>query len=286
LLDLPGRRVWVTARPPNERTMIPPGDLVSGNLAAATDDLRSHGWAAVSTAIAQQQHLRVGEEFSLPTPSGTSTFKLAAIITNLGWPPGTILMNTTDYRRAWHTSEPTALELDVAPGVSDSTAKAAVQHALGPRSGLSVQTADERTSVGRRLTRQGLARLTQITLLVLIAAIAAAAAAIAAALWQRRPRLAALKAQGFERGQLWQELLIETGLLVTLGCVLGAAFGLYGQQLLTRWLRLSTGFPAPYSPAALLALAMIGLVAVVALAVAAIPGYLAARVPPSVGFQE
>lgn len=286
LLDAPGRRVWVTARAPNERTMIAPGELVSGNLAAATRELRSHGWAAVSTAIAQEQHLHVGQEFALPTATGASTFRLAAIITNLGWPPGTIVMNTTDYGRAWRASEPTALELDVAPGTSLSGAKAAVQRALGPQSGLSVQTADERTAVSRRITRQGLARLTQITVLVLVGAIAAAAAAIAAALWQRRPRLAALRAQGFERIQLWRELLVEIGLLLTMGCTLGAGFGLYGQLLLTRWLRLSTGFPAPYSPAGVLALALIALVALVALTVTAIPGYFAARVPPNVSFQE
>jgi putative ABC transport system permease protein len=286
MLDLSDRRVWVNARPPNERTMIAPGELVSGNLASATGELRSHGWAAVSTAIAREKHLRIGQPFSLPTPTGTSMFRLAAIITNLGWPPGAIVMDAADYRRAWRTSEPTGLELDVSPGISPNVTKAAVQRALGPYSALSVQTASERTAAARRIARQALGRLTEITALVLIAAIAAVAAALAAALWQRRTRLAALRSQGFGYAQLWRGLLVEAGLLVAIGSALGAAIGLYGQLLLTRWFRLTTGFPALYSPAGLSALAMLGLIAVMTLLVAAIPGYLAARADPRLSFQE
>jgi putative ABC transport system permease protein len=286
VLDLRNRRVWVNARPPNERTLFAPGELVSGDPATATRELRAHGWAAVSTAIANEKSIHVGATFSLPTPAGTSTFKAAAIITNLGWPPGAIVINTADYKRAWGASDPTALELDVAQGVSVSAAKTAAQRALGPDSGLVVQTAAERQADARRIARQGLTRLTQISALVLIGAIAAAAAAIAAALWQRRPQLAALKAEGFESARLWRGLLVEIALLVTTGCVLGAAFGLYGQLLLTRWLRLTTGFPAPYSLAGPLALALLGLMAAITLTVTAIPGYLAARVSPSLSFHE
>jgi putative ABC transport system permease protein len=286
LLDLSHRRVRVIARPPNERTIIPTGELVSGDPATATRELRTHGWAAVSTAIADEQRLRIGSAFALPTPTGSSKFRVAAIIDNVGWAPGAIVINTADYQHSWHTRDPTALELDVAHGVSVSTAKAAAQRALESGSGLKVQTAGEQAAQGRRLARQGLTRLTQISILVLIGAIAALTSAMAGALWQRRPQLAALSAQGFERGHLWRGLLVETGLLVTTGCALGAAFGLYGQFLLTRWLRLSTGFPAPYSLAGPLALAVVALVGVVALAVTAIPGYFAARVPPSVSFQE
>jgi putative ABC transport system permease protein len=309
VLDLPNRRVWVNARPPDERTMIAPGELVKGNLAVASRELRSGGWAAVSTAIADEEHLHIGQRFSIPTPSGTSPFRLAAIITNLGWPPGAILMNTNDYQRDWRTSQPTAIEIDVRRGVSPQRAKADLLAALGSaeesvspppplaaklgfnhpvvvRSGLTVQTADERTAVAERLARQGLDRLRQITLLVLIGALAAAAAALAGALWQRRSWLAALRAQGVERAQLWQGLLMETGLVVALGTVLGAAFGLYGQLLLTRWLRLTTGFPAPYSLAAWLALGLLALMAILTITVGAVPGYFAARVPPGLSFQE
>jgi putative ABC transport system permease protein len=284
VVSLVSGRVWVNARPTNEPTMIAPGELVHGDLTTATRQLRTHGWAAVSTAIANEQHIHIGSAFSLPTPTGTSSFKAAAIITNLGWPPGTIIMNSVDYQRSWGTSDPTALELDIAHGVSVRAAKSAVQRTLGPDSGLVVQTAAERQADARRIARQGPARLIQIAALVLIGAITAATAAIASAMWQRRPQLAALKAEGFETARLWRGLMVETGLLVTLG----AAFGLYGQLLLTRWLKLTTGFPAPYSTAGLPALALLGLIATLTLTVAAVPGYFVARVSPSVrtGFQS
>jgi len=69
--------------------------------------------------------------------------------------------------------------------------------------------------------RQGLSRLTQITAVVLIAAILAMAAAMGALIWQRRPRLASIKVDGFDRGELWRALLLETVLLLGVGCSIG-----------------------------------------------------------------
>ena len=68
--------------------------------------------------------------------------RVAAITTNIGWPPGAITLNTTDYRRWWDTTDPTALAIDLKPGVSLDAGKRAVS-AGGRRrdGGLQVLTA-------------------------------------------------------------------------------------------------------------------------------------------------
>jgi putative ABC transport system permease protein len=81
----------------------------------------------------------------------------------------------------------------------------------------------------------------------LIGAALAVAAVLSASIWQRRARLAALAAQGFDHMQLWRAVVLESGIAVAIGCADGALLGLYGHALASRWLALSTGFPAPFS---------------------------------------
>jgi putative ABC transport system permease protein len=133
---------------------------------------------------------------------------------------------------------------------------------------------------------QGLSRLSQIRSLVLIAAVLAMAAAMGAMIWQRRVRLADMKVDGFNRAVLWRALLWESAILLGVGCALGAAFGAFGQLLLSRALSVVTGFPVIESAPIRGAVANFALITAVAVLIVAVPGYAAARVRPAVGLQE
>ena len=117
---------------------------------------------------------------------------------------------------------------------------------------------------------------------MLIATVLAMAATMGAMIWQRRPRLADMKVDGFNRAVLWRALLLESALLLGTGCSLGALFGLYGQLLLSRALATVTGFPVAFSPGILTAIASFALVTATAMLIVAIPGALATRVRPAV----
>ena len=107
-----------------------------------------------------------------------------------------------------------------------------------------------------------------------------------AMVWQRRPRLAKLKLEGLPRVELWGTILLESLLLLGAGCLTGAVFGLYGQQLADRALAHVINFPVVYSVTALPALQSLALVIATALAIIAIPGYIAASVPPALALQD
>jgi putative ABC transport system permease protein len=107
------------------------------------------------------------------------------------------------------------------------------------------------------------------------------AAAMAAMIWQRRGRLASMKVDGYDDGELWRALLWESALLLGAGCSIGALFGLYGQLLLSHALSTVTGFPVVFSVAVPIALASFALVSAAAVAIVAIPGFFAARVQPA-----
>jgi putative ABC transport system permease protein len=286
LLDVDTRRLWVRARPPEDPAMLEAGQVVSGNLAHATQLIRQGGWAAISSGLADERHLRVGDSFSLPTPSGPVRFAVAAIMTNSGWPPGAITINSDDYRRYWMTTEAAALEVDVNPGVDVQATRRAIQAALLGSPGLLARTGSERAAESEASARQGLRTLGEISTLLLIAAALAVASALSATIWQRRARLAALKIQGFDHRQLWRALLLESLILLGIGCTDGILLGIYGHALASRWLELTTGFPAPFSLGGSQVLITFALVTGIAIFVVALPGYTAARVPARTSFQE
>jgi putative ABC transport system permease protein len=283
-LDIGDRRTWILGPPRSVTQPIPVDQLVEGDRALASARIRAGGWIVLSRAIAAERHLRIGDSFTLPSPRPTA-FRLAATSTNLGWPSGAVMLNAEDYARAWGSFAPSAFELDLAPGTSPAAGALQLSRALRG-SGLKVQTAGQREESFRATGRQGLSRLTQISVLMLIAAVLAMAATMSAMIWQRRPRLADLKVDGFDRGVLWRALLLESGLLLGAGCSIGAVFGIYGQLLLSRALATVTGFPVAFSAGVTLALGSFALVTATAILILAIPGGLAARVRPAISFRD
>jgi putative ABC transport system permease protein len=286
VLDVGARRLWLRVRPAADFAAIEASQVVHGSYTTAVGLLREGGWAAVSSGFADERELTVGRSFVLPTPSGPARFRVAAVMTNSGWPPGAITIGASDYHRYWQTADATALEVSLRAGTSAQAARGAIQGALGPRSGLSVRTSDERIAETEASARQGLQSLRQISLLLLIAGALAIAASLGAVIWQRRARLASMRTQGFDNWQLWRSLILESAIVLTVGCFAGALLGVFGHALADRWLRLTTGFPAPFHAGWPQVFLTFATVAGIALAVVALPGWSAVRGPARARLQE
>lgn len=286
LLDYGYRRVRVLA-PPEQGAgrLLPASQVVSGDPSLADRRLRAGGWLAVSRALAQAHGLRIGQALTLPTPI-PRRLRVAAITTNFGWAPGAIVMSAAEFARAWGSPDASAYAIALEPGFPEEQALRELKRALGQASGLSVQTAEQQTAEQVTLSRQALARLTQIATLIPIVAVLAMAAAIGAMVWQRRPRLAKLKLEGIARAELWGTTLLESLVLLAVGCLAGSAFGLYGQRLADRALEQAVNFPVVPSFASSAALLSAALVTGAGLAILALPGFLASSVPAAVALQD
>ncbi len=279
-LDLGYRRVLVIGAPKESTRLVPADQLITGDAVLASSRLRQGGWVAMSQALTNEQDLHVGEWFTLASPR-PMRFRVAAIIANFGWSPGAIIMNAEDYAHAWNSSDLSAYQINLKSGVGIEEGLREVQSVLQSNTALVVQSAARHEQNEIAGQRQGLTRLTQIAALVLIAAALAMAAAMGAMIWQRRPRLAGMKVDGFGQGELWGALLWESALLLGTGCSIGAVFGLYGQLVLSHALVSVTGFPVVFSVGIPVAIASWAIVTTIALAVVAFPGYLAAQVKPA-----
>lgn len=285
LLDWGPRRAWVIAPPSGARPLLPASQIVEGNVAIATQRVREGGWVVLSQALAAEHHLHIGELVTIPSPD-PAPLRVAALSTNIGWAPGAITMNADEYARLWGSTEASAYDVLLAPGASTAGVGREIRAALGAQSGLSTQTAAAHEAEQNALSRQGLDRLTQIATLILAVAVLAMAAAIGSMVWQRRARLAKLKLEGFARRLLWRTILTESALLLGVGCAAGAILGLYGQQLLDRALANVINFPVVHSVALVPALISLLIVAGAALAIVAVPGYLATGVSPAVALED
>lgn len=285
-LDLGTHRIWIRAVPANNGTMVLSSQLLKGDLASATTRLRQGGWATISNGLAMEHHLHIGSRLDLPTPSGIAPLRVAAITTNIGWPSGTISVNTQDYSRYWLSTLPTAISLSLSPGVTAATGRDVVKGLLKGQPSLRVQTSQERIAEVESSVRQGLKTLSEISTLLLIVAALALATALSTAIYQRRSRLASLKAQGFDRVQLWRCLLIESAIVLGIGCFDGVVMGVYAHALGDRYLRVEVGFPAPFSVGGVQVVLTLVLMLGIALAIVALPGYSAAGISAQAGFQE
>jgi putative ABC transport system permease protein len=283
-LDWGDRRLWVLAPASSITHPVPAGQVVNGNAGLASERVRAGGWASLSQALATEQHLHVGEAFTLPSPRPLR-LRVAALTTNLGWPPGAVILNSNTYARAWSSGNPSAYAIEAAPGATIAV-RNLVRRALASTPGLVVESASEREQRHYAAATQGLSRLTQIRLLVLIAAILAVIGAMGAMIWQRRDLIAFIKCQGYEDAVLRRWLLCEAAVLLVAGCSIGAIFGLYAQLLGSHFLATVTGFPIVFNIEGIAAVSSFALVSAIAFAVVALPGYLVVRVPPSTASPE
>jgi putative ABC transport system permease protein len=284
-LELAGRRVWLIARPPGGARRVLSSQILQGRAPATERRLAQGGQIAVSKQLAQALHTRLGRALTLPTPSGPASFQIAATSTNLAWSPGVIFIGSADYARHWASATPTALAVTPTRGTSVASLRAAVTRALGPGSGLEVSTAAARERRIDALTSEGLGRLGEISTLLLIAAILAMGAALGSSIWQRRASLAGLRLAGVRPARLRRILLVEAAIMLGAGCLTGAVMGIYGEVVIDGYLEQITGFPVAAVAASGRPLEILALVLAGALAIVAVPAWIASRVDPNLALE-
>ncbi len=284
-LDVGQRRTWLTARTAGIAPLLAE-QTVEGDARTTATRIAEGGWVAVSQELASERHLKVGDILPLPTPAGEAPLRIAALTTNFGWSPGAILMSTRDHERLWGTTTPTSLAVHVTPGANPARVRDAIATALGPGSGLEAVTSTERAGKFVAIAREGLGQLQEIALLLTLAAILALAAGLGAAIWQRRPTLAALRLAGTHPRKLRNLLLSEVVLMLAAGCVAGLLGGLYGQAVIDSYLKRVTGFPVGGIGASWHPLEILVVVAGAVLLLMAGPVIYASRVSPELALDD
>ena len=285
-LNIGDRRTWLIAWPSSTPLGLLQGQLVTGSQPSASEHVDQGSWITVSAQLAAEHHVKVGDVLNVPSPTGEVPFRVAATTTNFGWTPGAIVMNSREYARAWNTTAPTALGITIVPDANSSTVASEIQHALGRSTGLEVLSAPAREAKIDASASEGLSQLRDIATLLVIAAILAMIAALGSSIWQARISLAGLRLEGATPRRLRIVLLIESTLMLSAGCLTGAIAGIYGQAVIDGYLKHVTGFPVASIATGQRPLEIFALVLATVLVVAAIPGWMASRVPATFALDE
>ncbi|MBA3807878.1 MAG: hypothetical protein H0X28_05735 [Solirubrobacterales bacterium] len=285
-LDFGSRRLWVIAWPPTIPAALLNEQVIRGDRASAFASLREGGAITISDQVASEHHVAVGDMLSLPTPAGDIAYRVAATTTNFGWTPGAVVMSTADYSHAWSSNTPSAVGVDLTTSGSAEAVRRAIARELGPASGLEVLTSTAREATIDRSASEGLGQLGAIATLLLIAAILAMAAALGSSIWQRRASLAELRLEGASRRRLQLVLLLESAVMLSAGCLTGAAVGVYGQLIIDAYLKHVTGFPVAGVATGKRPIEIFALVVITVLALVSIPGWSASGVPARLALDE
>lgn len=272
-LDWGERRLWAIGWPLGATKPIAESQLVDGTMDAVRRRFREGGWATLSWTVARNKGIRIGERFAMPTPSGVRHYRLAATITDYGWPSGAVVMGGPDFRRAWRMGDLTAIQADLNDGVSPADGRRAVDAALGNTPALSVKTAAQVERQAHDLARKSLGRVALISNVLLVGALFGVITAMLTALAYRIPRVASLRAIGMTTGQTYGALFAEVGALLLVGSVIGLAFGLPLQAVLGRWYSATTGQPVHFAVEA----AQLAKVVIAALAASLLGAIVATR---------
>jgi putative ABC transport system permease protein len=283
-LDMENRRVWVLGVPATQRHQIVPSQLLEGSLASADRRLRAGGWAALSQTIAREEHLHLGQRFTLPTPSGQAHLRLAAITANYGWLSGAVVMSAAEHARLWGSDAASELAVNLKPGVPAAAAAQLVRDALPPGAALSVQTSAQRRAEVSAVLGSTLSRLSDTTIVVLVTSIASVIALMLAAVWQSRGRFNSLISIGMGAGQFARLIFYESGTMLLAGCLIGIGAGIVGQDLIDGWLQHTTGSPVQFDPAWLLGLRTVAIALGICMLASLIAAVRVTRFQPNAAF--
>lgn len=245
-LDFDERRVFVIGYSPGVTRELNGNEFIGGDGRALASGLPRSGDVAVSQALARREHLKLGQTFELPTPTGIQRVRYVATISNYGWQAGAITMGGQTFTSAWGSDDASMLGVKLAPGASLAAVDARLRAELGAGSAFRVETPAQGVARGRENVKLALLRLRQIELAVLIGAILAMTASSLTAISQRRRRLAGLRAIGMSPLQTATALMVEIGFILVVGAVVGIALGLAGQRLLLSTFS-DVGFPVHFA---------------------------------------
>lgn len=277
-VDFHEKRLLVIGYAPGVVRRLHGEEFVRGDRRAVSLGLPRYGDVAISDALARSEGLRLGQRFSMPTPTGIRQVRYAATITNYGWQPGAITMGWRTFTRAWGNDEASVLGVQVEPGARVAAVRTRLRDSLGLGSPFRVETVPEGKARGDHGVQEGMARIKQARVAILIGTVLAITSALLAAVAQRRRRLASLRAIGMSPTQTFISILAETSFVLLIGAAVGIALGFAGQVLVVMTFT-SAGYPVEFAPNAGPFVQAIGAIALIAFVATAASVRIALRRP-------
>jgi len=191
----------------------------------------------VNESFAARYGLKPGASIDLPTPIGTRSFGVAAVVVAYESDSGVIWMDTHTYRKYWKDTVVDLYEVKVKPDASIPAVRDAILERFGKERSLFVLPAREfRDEVVKMLDRSFVVNNAVVIIEMIIAGFGIVITLLASVL-ERTREIGILRSIGMTRKQVSGIVIIESMILGACGGILGAAAG-----ILVGWLNLEGFF--------------------------------------------
>ena len=195
--------------------------------------------AVISTNLAHNVHIAVGDRMELDTPNGPLSLRVAGMIDDFLSPRGSITFTRDVYERLWRDNHITQALVMTQPGADPKAVRDRIVARLGIARSLRVLNAGELVQTFAADVRRAFSAVYALAAMVLIVVALGVADTVAAGVLERRRELATMSALGIRRRALARMALLEASFLGVVGLALGLTLGL---ALGTNWVE--TTFPS------------------------------------------
>ncbi len=281
LLDL-GRQQGLVYAIPVERAL---REGATTELDSITSDPRAFlagledGGVAVSRLAAERLGAGIGDDLTLPTPSGEETFEVAAIFDDL-LSFDSFYLDLSTYQRLWRDDKADEFGILLDEGYPVGAAKAGLQEAVAD-AGAAAEVFEKDELVARILEVVGgtfqLAKGVQLAALV-VAALTIANTMFTAVL-ERRWEMGLERAIGMGGSQLGRTVLLEAAVIGVIGGIGGVLLGTVTAFFMTQAMEAEFSWRIPFQvPVVLIVISVVGST-LLAAAAGLFPSRLAVRTP-------
>jgi putative ABC transport system permease protein len=268
------RRIYLTGNDPDATRKLNFA-FHSGDPAAAVTSMRTDG-LLVSTQIAQNTGVTVGDHVTLFMPAGPRTFEVTGVIEELSWPEGSMVIGNQAFSRYLPAQGIGQLLVSVGAGVDPVEVKARLLQRVP---NLFVRTGDElATNVAAQQAAQ-IQPFVQVRNAAVLVLVLSVLNSLFIAVLSRLREIGIQHAIGTTSREIGGTVFLEATAMLVVALVAGAILGVVLHMLGTEFLTETTGLPLRWSlePRSLLGGALAALLAVVLGSL--YPAWLAARVP-------
>lgn len=190
------------------------------------DAMQNDGAILVSEPLARRLNLpKNGGKLTLYTDEGEREFRIAAIYYDYASSEGTILMARQVYQRFWNDDAITALALRLEDDAEVDPIVGELKEALNPIQRLSINPNEALRSEVLTIFDRTFAITGALQMLATLVAFVGVLSALLSLQLEKQHEFGILRAVGLTTRQLWQLILLETGLMGSVAGLLAAPTG-------------------------------------------------------------
>ncbi|MFD4438420.1 ABC transporter permease [Nocardia sp. NPDC058519] len=243
---------------------------------AVIDQMERREGVVITRDVARSLSLAVGDEITMPTPSGERKTTVLQVIPYFTAVSGVVMMNLDQMREWYQRPGETILSIQYVPGADPDAVRAAVR-AMVPQE-IHVDTGADMVDAISSSVEQGAAMSNMILWIVVLVATVALLNTLMLSVLERRRELGVLRAMGTNRKFLLRSVLAEAAGIGFIGAAIGLVVGIAVQYLATVAIGHAMTIDIVYRPSPLIA--VYGAVALGLALLGSIPPALrAARMP-------